>query len=275
VFISLIDSLSLDNRSLDERTEWLSFIAQVKELVPAAEDVNEVFADFANPFQLVTELSGIARKDWKIVPCSSGGSYTSVMQAFQQKAGQLLPNNKGLASMGYGLAGAIGVATAWPATTTVLIEGDGGFAQNLSELGTVAKQNLNLKIFLSNNGGYASIRSSQRAVFEGNYIGCDTETGLGFPEWRDLFAAYGIPSLEVSGSLLDDQEALRLIESPGPAAIISKVHKDQPFLPKLTSRIYPDGTMKSNPLHLMSPPLHPDLADVVLRYLPEELRYAE
>jgi acetolactate synthase-1/2/3 large subunit len=197
------------------------------------------------------------------------------MQAFQQKVGQLLPNNKGLASMGYGLAGAIGVATACPGETTVLFEGDGGFAQNLSELGTVARNNLNLKMFLSDNGGYASIRISQKAVFDGNYVGCDAATGLGFPDWNALFAAYGIPAVEITGSIFENEEALRLIRDAGPAAIILKVHQDQPFLPKLTSRVNPDGTMKSNPLHLMSPPLSNDLADKVLKFIPVEQRYAE
>jgi acetolactate synthase-1/2/3 large subunit len=50
------------------------------------------------------------------------------------------------------------------------------------------------------------------------------------------------------------------------------VHQDQPFLPKLTSRIYPDGSMKSNPIHLMSPDLPLEIATDVFRYLPENLR---
>jgi acetolactate synthase-1/2/3 large subunit len=34
-----------------------------------------------------------------------------------------------------------------------------------------------------------------------------------------------------------------------------KIHPDQTFFPKISSRVLPDGSMESNPLHLMSPPL--------------------
>ena len=43
---------------------------------------------------------------------------------------------------------------------------------------------LNLKIFIFANEGYASIRTTQRNYFGGAYLGCDTSTGLGFPDWR-------------------------------------------------------------------------------------------
>ena len=43
------------------------------------------------------------------------------------------------------------------------------------------------------NEGYASIRMTQRNYFGGAWIGCDTSSGLGFPDWGQLFAAFGIP----------------------------------------------------------------------------------
>jgi acetolactate synthase-1/2/3 large subunit len=45
--------------------------------------------------------------------------------------------------MGYGLSGAIGAALANPTLRTILIEGDGGFSQNLQDIGTVAANHLN------------------------------------------------------------------------------------------------------------------------------------
>ena len=43
-----------------------------------------------------------------IIPCSSGGAFTVMMQTFETKPGQVMVTNKGLAAMGYGLSGAIG-----------------------------------------------------------------------------------------------------------------------------------------------------------------------
>lgn len=251
--------------------EWIEFIEKVRTLLPIAERANQIFDEHANPLQIVERLSEICTSEDLVIPCSSGGSYTSMMQAFKQRRGQLLTNNKGLASMGYGLAGAIGTAIAFPNKRIILVEGDGGFMQNLSELGTVKIRNLNLKMFIFVNKGYASIRISQRAYFNGNYLGCDAETGLGFPEWEQAFNSFGIPTTLVQQSL-DTERVKELLEEKGPAAILIDIHEDQPFYPKLTSRIFADGSMQSNPIHLMDPPLDPELANEIFMHLPTELR---
>lgn len=255
---------------------WIEFISFVKTELTVNEPENQIFDDKANPFEVVTELSEIlSGADNCLIPCSSGGSYTTIMQAFKQHKGQLLTNDKGLASMGYGLAGAIGTAIALPDRNVVLVEGDGGFSQNLNEVGTVANRQLNLKMVIFDNGGYASIRLSQRAYFDGNYIGCDDATGIGLPNWETFFGAYGIPVSHVYGALSEDRATKELLLSKGPGAVIVHIDKEQPFFPKLTSRIFPDGTMKSNPLHIMMPSLSNEKADLVFKYLPETIRYSE
>lgn len=263
-----------ENIKIDQFSNWIEKIAKMRNLLPVVEEATYQFKKYANPFELVYELGKLLTKEDQVIPCSSGGSYTSMMQAFPQYQGQLLTNNKGLASMGYGLAGAIGTAIAFKEKRTVLVEGDGGFAQNLSEIGTVANRKLNLKMFIFSNLGYASIRVSQKAYFEGNYIGCDGPTGVGLPDWISIFAAYGIPAVEINNSIKKNEKALELLNISGPAAFIINVHPDQSFLPKITSRIYTDGKMKSNPIHLMDPQLPEDLAEECFSFLPENLRKA-
>lgn len=266
----------LQNEPAKDTSDWIEFISFVKAELPVNEPENQIFDNKANPFEVVTTLSEIlSGSNNCLIPCSSGGSYTTIMQAFKQHKGQLLTNDKGLASMGYGLAGAIGTAVALPDHNVVLVEGDGGFSQNLNEVGTVANRQLNLKMVVFDNGGYASIRLSQRAYFDGNYIGCDDATGIGLPNWEVFFGAYGIPVAHVYGSLSNDLATKELLLSSGPAAVIVHIDKEQPFFPKLTSRIFPDGTMKSNPLHIMMPSITNEKADLVFKYLPEGLRYSE
>jgi acetolactate synthase-1/2/3 large subunit len=272
VFPTLVDSL-LKIEAVPKK-DWLHYIAKLKKLLPVSETANQIYDDYANPFSVIEDLSKLMPPDSALIPCSSGGSYTTVMQSFMQKEGQLLTNSKGSASMGYGLAGAIGTAFAVPGKKVVLVEGDGGFAQNISEIGTVANRNLNLKMIIFSNQGYASIRLSQKAYFDGNYIGCDSETGVGLPDWVKIFAAYGIPSIEIFQNISESGEALKLFTDLGPAAIIVNINQEQPFYPKLTSRIFPDGTMRSNPIHLMYPPLDEELSQKVFQFLPESLRFA-
>ncbi len=271
-FVSVILERSIHKYRMQDWRDWRDFVSYLKAELPIAETANQIFNDHVNPFLFVSELSALVTYEDKVIPCSSGGAYTSVMQAFKQKRGNLLTNNKGLASMGYGLAGAIGTAIAEPDNRVILLEGDGGFAQNLQEIGTVANRGLNIKMFIFDNSGYASIRISQKAYFSGNYLGCDPETGIGLPNWKELFAAWGIDCFELSDSLASNREAINSFKGAGPCAFILKIHQDQPFLPKITSTVKDDGTIESNPIHLMNPSLSSSIAEKVFRYLPVELR---
>jgi acetolactate synthase-1/2/3 large subunit len=189
------------------------------------------------------------------------------MQALEQKAGQIVVTNKGLASMGYGLAGAIGAALAHPGRRTVLIEGDGGIMQNLQELATVAVNALNIKVFIFANEGYGSIRATQKNYFGGAYLGCDKQSGLGFPNWPTLFAAFGIPLTELGERGLDDPFARAAFDAPGAHGFVVPIDPEQTYFPKITSRITASGSMESQPLHEMTPALPDDLARRVFRYL--------
>jgi acetolactate synthase-1/2/3 large subunit len=190
-----------------------------------------------------------------------------MMQIFGQKRGQTIVTNKGLASMGYGLGGAIGAALAHLDRRVVLVEGDGGFSQNLQELGTVSINQLNLKIFIFDDNGYASIRMTQRNYFSGGYVGCDLKTGLGLPNWIKLFDAYDIPVICINSEFTMDDKFIEMFNQHGPAGFIVTVDPNQTYFPKITSRMTKDGGMESNPLHRMSPDISDDLYQLVARYI--------
>jgi acetolactate synthase-1/2/3 large subunit len=238
-------------------------------LLPVAEAENVTASGYIDPFVFVEQLSVAARASDVIIPCSSGGAFTTMLQAFAQQRGQTFVTNKGLAAMGYGLSAAIGAALANPERRTILVEGDGGFTQNLQELATVDINRLNLKIFVYSNEGYASIRMTQRNYFDGAYVGCDIESGLGFPRWPQLFAAYGIPMVGLDETGLSSAAAQELLASEGPAAFVVPIDPDQTYYPKISSRITTSGSMESAPLHLMTPELSTVLAAETLRYSAE------
>jgi acetolactate synthase I/II/III large subunit len=234
-------------------SSWLLEARKVRASLPLSEPVNGYHEGFVNPFDFALQLSTICNESDQIVPCSSGGAFTVMMQAFNQKFGQTVITDKGLASMGYGLAGAIGTSLSHQDRKTVLVEGDGGFAQNLQELATVDVQQLNLKIFIFANEGYASIRMTQRNYFDGAYLGCDINTGLGFPQWEKLASAYGLSCLTVTPNWLDNRNFLDAWHSEKPVLFIVPVHPEQTYYPKISSQVTPSGGMMSAPLHLMTP----------------------
>ena len=246
---------------------WVSLAKKVRDQIPLSEEVNGYFSDFLNPYDFAMQLSDLCDSGDTVVPCSSGGGFTVMMQAFNQKQGQVIITNKGLASMGYGLAGAIGAGLADRSRRTVLVEGDGGFSQNLQELATVNVQNLNLKIFIFANNGYASIRMTQKNYFDGAYLGCDIESGLGFPDWQLLAKAFGIKSLTLSENFATNNDFLNQWNSDKACLFVVPIHPEQTYFPKISSQVTATGGMESAPLHKMSPPL----ADEVIVELGLEL----
>ncbi len=259
----------LVKRSYPDYSDWRAFCRHVKARLPLNDPANAVREGYVNPYDFYTALSRFATPADVLIPCSSGGANSTALQTIEQKRGQLILTDKGLAAMGYGLSGAIGASLACPKKRTIVVEGDGGFIQNVQELGTVAVNNLNLKIFIFSNEGYASIRTTQKNYFGGAYVGCDTKTGLGFPHWGKLFDAYGIPVSDAGPGAFDTLEFAQRMNAPGPHGFIVPVDPEQMYFPKIASRVTETGSMESNPLHLMSPELEPALMDDVLRYMRE------
>jgi len=251
----------------EQIAEWINFGKSVRTLLPNSELANSSSSNYLNPFEFVEQLSEHLSGSDVIIPCSSGGAFTTMMQAFNQKSGQIIVSDKGLASMGYGLAGAIGAAYANPNKRVILVEGDGGFAQNLQELGTAVVTGAALKIFIYSNNGYASIRMTQRNYFDGAYVGCDTSTGLGLPDWVKLFESYGIQTLEMNPDSFTETVFLEALADSSIRAFLVPIDPDQTYFPKISSRVLENGQMESNPLHLMSPELPADIHLAVLKYL--------
>lgn len=247
--------------------DWVGFGQMVKSLLPLSEESNRARRGFINPYDFVLDLADRLGSDDCVVPCSSGGAFTVMMQAFRQQSGQVVISDKGLASMGYGLSGALGAALAHRRGRVVLVEGDGGFAQHMQELGTIAAQQASVKIFLFDNGGYASIRMTQHNYFHGAYLGVDAASGLGLPDWVRLSAAFGIDCVRLDPANPWDKRATQLLESTGPALFVVPIDPEQTYYPKIVSRITAGGSMRSDPLHLMSPQLSEVDSREVLRFL--------
>ena len=257
--------------SLDEvepkPQDWIVHCSKIMELFPLVETKTSP-EGFWEPYRLINMVSKLLGPSDLVVSCSSGGTFTAFMQAFENKNDQIIVSNKGLASMGYGLAGAIGLSISRGSAPVVLFEGDGGFAQNFQELGTVSALSLPLKIFIFDNDGYASIRTSQRAHFDGSYLGCDSATGLGLPNWELIARSYGLRY-----TLLDPMVELGdlklILESTAPEFIHVKVDPLAEYLPKIRSKVLEDGSMVSSPLHEMYPPISDALRPFALKYIDE------
>lgn len=244
--------------------EWKKEIRHIRHRFNQAESANQSRAGFVEFMSFIKFIEEKSHSDDIIIPSSSGGAWEGFLRAFMPKKGQVVISDKGLASMGFGLSGGIGAARAHPDRRIIVIEGDGGFAQNLQELGALPLHKLNIKLMLIDNGGHASIRANQRANFEGRTIGCDLQSGLALPDWKLLARAYGLNPIVVGEGDLGSSVVSDALASSDPEFFIIKVDPEQINLPRISTSIGPTGIAKSNPLDVMTPNLT----------IKERLRYA-
>ena len=162
--------------------------------------------------------------------------------------------NEACASMGYGLPAAIGATFAGEdGRTVVCLEGDGSIQMNLQELQTLVSYKLPIKLFVYNNGGYLSINTTQRAFFNGFFVGSEAGSGVILPSFEKLACAYGLPYFRLNNNQELDETLTRIFSEEGPALVEVMLDPFEALGPKAASKRLPDGTMVSAPLEDMAP----------------------
>jgi acetolactate synthase-1/2/3 large subunit len=166
-----------------------------------------------NPYHFIETLFGLLAPD-DVVVCGNAAACIVPFQAARLRKGQRLISNSGAASMGHDLPAAIGAAVARDGKRVVCLAGDGSIQLNIQELQTILHNGLPVKIFVLNNGGYLSIRSTQ-ANFFGEFIGESDSSGVSFPDMVKVAQAYGLPAIRI-----DDASSLGrmagVLSEPGP-----------------------------------------------------------
>ncbi len=250
---------ALESISKPEISNWHLLIQKIKEKLVKSEVSNLAREGYVEYARFVQDLTSKLNASDNVNPCSSGGNFESFGKVMINKSGQKWVTSPGLASMGVGLSGAIGMALAYPNRRTIVFEGDGGLAQNLQEFGVVKSNNLNLKMFIADNGNYGSIKAHQKSAFDNHYIGCDKETGLWLPDWKLIAEAFGISVMSITTNEYESEEFYSLFDSDKPAIFVVRVDPDQVIYPKIISSRNTDGEVISNPLHIMEPALPDEL----------------
>lgn len=219
----------------------------------------------ANVYAMIKEISS-RLEEGQITVVGNGSACVVGGHAWVIKKGQRFITNSAIAAMGYDLPAAIGV---WAASRDqqcyhqgdrvtgkdlILLTGDGSIQMNLQELQTIIHHEMNIKIFLINNGGYHSIRQTQKNFFGEPLVGIGVDSGdLSFPSMEKLAAAYGYPYVAVYHNSQLPEAVEQTLAIDGPVICEVFVSRDQNFEPKSSAKRLPDGTMVSPPLEDLSP----------------------
>jgi acetolactate synthase-1/2/3 large subunit len=264
------------NRRLENWTtqavhgEWLRWCKERLARYPTVQPRQREFNGKINPYHFIEQL--FSRLDGRdIVACGNATATIVPFQVGDIKPGMRMLANSGSASMGYDLPAAIGAcfgAAARGAPGRVIcLAGDGSIMMNLQELQTIAHHGLPIKIFVLNNSGYLSIKTSQTNFF-GRLAGSGPGNGVSFPDFVAVATAFGIPARRLAGAdfpqLLD-----AILNEPGPCLCDVMLDETQGFEPRMSSRKLPDGSIVSPPLEDMFPFLDRDeLASNMINSVP-------
>ena len=219
----------------------------------------------ANVYAMIGVISS-RLKEGQVTVVGNGSACVVGGHGWIIKKGQRFITNSAVASMGYDLPAAIG---AWAASRNsqchsqgckpegddlILVTGDGSIQMNLQELQTIIHHQMNIKIFLINNGGYHSIRQTQKNYFGEPLVGIGVDSrDLSFPDMGKLAAAYGYPYICAHHNSQLEYAVDQALAMEGPVICEVFVSMDQNFEPKSAAKRLPDGTMVSPPLEDLSP----------------------
>lgn len=200
-------------------------------------------------YEFVETISDAIPENQLVITGSSGLAVEVFYTAFRNKIGQRMFLTSGLGSMGYGIAAAIGACIGAGRKPTVCVESDGSLMLNLQELATLKALNLPITVVVMNNGGYASIRNTQRNYFEGRYLGTGPASGLYIPDFVEVAKGMGLAAEDITSA----SQLSKAFGSIGPKILNVHLKSDEVLSPKVAAMPQPDGSIISMPLEDMSP----------------------
>ena len=272
-------------------SDWLGFCRKLKEKYSFENHSEIVQKELIEPYHFTYELTKCMNENDTLI-MTNGSACVCTFQNAIVKKGQRFILNSGDASMGYGLPAAIGACiannrslaarklgcledikqdsseivnntlksskllscqTSELPNRVICLEGDGSIMMNIQELQTVVHNSLPIKIFVINNNGYSSIRQTQRNFFGDKYTACSTDSGVSVPDFIKVAQAFGLKTKRIENPQAMNEEIKSVLKEEG--AILCEVvtEKEYAFLPKLSSKKLPDGTMISPSLEDMYP----------------------
>lgn len=209
-----------------------------------------------NSYHFTRVLSDKLPEDATVV-LDTGSCFHVWAQACRVKQGQRHIVTGGLSTMGF-MPAVIGAAEAAGGRDVYCVTGDGSIQMNLQELQTIRHNKQPVKIVIFNNNGYLLIRHTQSNFMNGRLIGEGAETGVSFPDFREVAKLYGMGYLRIGSTEELDAGVDALLAAEGPLICEVMTPSWQLLVPRVASKQLEDGTMTSMPYDDMFPFLDRD-----------------
>jgi acetolactate synthase-1/2/3 large subunit len=224
-------------------------------------------------YQAVQAISDAASAGTVFGTGSSGLAVEAFYVGVQNKPGQRIFKTSGFGAMGYGLPAAIGACLGSGGKPTLCIEGDGSLMLNLQEFATLRGLSLPVCVIVLNNGGYCSIRNTQRNYFASRFIGTDPAHGLWMPDLEKVAGAFELSFAKITSPETLDADLRGALSLTRPSIVDVRLATEEQLSPKAAALPQKDGSMLSMPLEDMSPllPLAALEAEMMIPLTPQSL----
>lgn len=188
-----------------------------------------------NMGRLMGELNTLLPEDAVVVADGGFASHWTGLLYDTKRAGRGFISDRGFASIGYGLPGAMGTYLSGHGGPVVGITGDGGFNMSVGELETAVREHMEFTLVVVNNAASGYVKALQHAVYgPGHYDASD----LSELDYSRIAEGYGCLGIRVEDPA-DLADALRrgIDERGRPVVIDVAVTRDPAqMLPAVDSR---------------------------------------
>ena len=227
---------NLEIKTLPNYKDWVSRCRAIKERFPLLKE-KQIISEGVDLYCVTHAISEIAKPEDTLVISSTSRCNTAGHIAFGRKRGQKSISSMGFGSMGFALPSAVGAYFAGDKQRVIMLEGDGSLQLNIQELETIVSNNIDVRMFIFNNIGYAAITTMQDRNFEGFYVGSNEKSGLFMPDLKRISEAYGIPCRSIERDE-DIEEVVRwAMEMDGVCLVDIKGALSFDEIPKCISRV--------------------------------------
>ena len=274
-FLKSINSGSEIKVNSDGREKWLTELKILWAALPRINQVGPMFDELPNVIhsaKVVDYLNSNLESDAIIVTDVGAGLLTG-HYLFEPQGTQRLFTSQGLGEMGFGLPGAIGAHFADPERQLICLNTDGGIMFNLQELQLISEHDIPLKLFVFNNNGYSMIKISQQNLFSGRMSGSGPESGVSFPNFSDIAAAFKVKHVSIQSVEDLDAKLKPALNSKQAMFIEIMMPTEQRYLPRLSTTKLDNGTLISPPLEDLDPLLPIGELEEYLGYKAHENSY--
>lgn len=145
-----------------------------------------------NMGRVIRELMNVLPADGVLVADGGFAAHWTGLLFDTKQAGRTYVPDRGFASIGYGLPGAIGAQLAVGKDRPVFaLTGDGGFNMTLGELETARRLKLGMTILVVNNAASGYVKALQHAMYGGRYQSSDLEE-VNYAKAAEALGCHGI-----------------------------------------------------------------------------------